>query len=127
MVRLRSADIARSRIPAGTLAVMNPTEFRLELLAALEENGRETTDGLIALVGAEEKGLDSRRPRPRWTGYWKLTSSSGRPAARTTCGGSGPAAATTLLQRASSRSQASRRIKPPTRQSLRVRRVPPRG
>jgi len=36
---------------------MNPTEFRLELLAALEENGRETTNGLIALVGAEGKGL----------------------------------------------------------------------
>lgn len=36
---------------------MNPTEFRLELLAALEENGRETTDRLMALVGAEEKGL----------------------------------------------------------------------
>jgi len=36
---------------------MNPMEFRLELLAALEENGRETTDGLMALVGAEEKGL----------------------------------------------------------------------
>jgi hypothetical protein len=36
---------------------MNPTEFRLELLAALEENGRETTDGLMGLVGAEEKGL----------------------------------------------------------------------
>lgn len=27
------------------------------MLAALEENGRETTDGLMALVGAEEKGL----------------------------------------------------------------------
>jgi hypothetical protein len=36
---------------------MNPTEFRLELLAALEENGRETTDGLMGLVDAEEKGL----------------------------------------------------------------------
>lgn len=29
---------------------MNPTEFRLELLAALEENGRETTDGLPRLI-----------------------------------------------------------------------------
>jgi hypothetical protein len=36
---------------------MDPTEFRLELLAALEENGRQTTDGLMALVDAEEKGL----------------------------------------------------------------------
>ncbi|HEY5053374.1 MAG TPA: hypothetical protein VII45_08190, partial [Solirubrobacterales bacterium] len=36
---------------------MNPTEFRLELLAALEESGRQTTDGLMALVGAEDKGL----------------------------------------------------------------------
>jgi hypothetical protein len=36
---------------------MNPTVFRLELLAALEENGRQTTDGVMALVGTEEKGL----------------------------------------------------------------------
>ena len=36
---------------------MHSTQFRLELLAALEENGRETTDGLMALVGTEEKGL----------------------------------------------------------------------
>lgn len=36
---------------------MHPTEFRLALLAALQENGRETTNGLMALVGAEDKGL----------------------------------------------------------------------
>ncbi|HEY7949944.1 MAG TPA: hypothetical protein VID51_03810 [Solirubrobacterales bacterium] len=53
----RPVGIARRGNFAGKLTAMHPTEFRLELLAALQENGRETTDGLMALVGAEDKGL----------------------------------------------------------------------
>ncbi|HEX5034445.1 MAG TPA: hypothetical protein VFW62_08205, partial [bacterium] len=47
----------RPKAHRSILMAMNPTQFRLDLMAAMDENGRSTTEELMGYVKAEELGL----------------------------------------------------------------------